>query len=304
VSLALLALTLVAAAAGSCPLAAGKWRELRTAHFVLATDLPADAADELAEQLEVLLGADLVVLGALRPEVPETLRVVAFADVETFRAFVPPPHDGVFVGGGGGVILLRGDLGRVTRASIGAHELMHYLLGRAIPRHPAWLAEGLATFVEGAGEGAAGETLRLGAATPERVWASRTDRAPLGEVLAAPRGPFTAPQYATSWLLVHFLRAKHAERLVAYERRLARGEDPGAAWVAAFPEWDPARPAALDALDRALTRYVRDDGEYVEERWIGRGEGAFRVAELTPADVRALCRALPRPGTTPSSRTR
>jgi hypothetical protein len=50
----------------------------------------------------------------------------------------------------------------------------------------------------------------------------------------------------------------------------------------------------VGALDGALTRYVRDDGEYVEERWTGRGEGAFRVAELSAAEVRTWCRALPR----------
>ncbi len=215
--LALAALSVSAAAAGvesPCLHTGGSpWRELRTAHFVLATDLAAAAADEL----------------------------------------------------------------------------------RAIPRHPVWLGEGLATFVEGAGEGTAGETLRLGAATLARVRAARKDRAPVSEVLIATRGSFKGPQYATSWLLVHFLRTKHGDRLVAYERRLARGEDPGTAWVAVFPEWNPAEPAAIGALDRALTRYVRDDGEYVEERWTGQGEGAFRVSELTPADVGTLCRALPRP---------
>jgi hypothetical protein len=305
VSLAILALALAAAAAGddlSCPPPAGKWRELRTAHFVLSTDLAPAAADDLAEQLEVLRGADLAALGELAQSVEgPPLRVVAFARVEAFRDFVPAPLEGLFTPRGGGVVLLRGDRGRVTQASIVAHELMHGLLSRAIPVHPAWLAEGLAQYVEGAGEGRDGETLRLGAATAERAAGARTDRAPVGQVLEAP-ALFDGPRYATSWLLVHFLRAKHPERLVAYARRLARGETHAAAWSAIFPEWDPGTPGAADALDRSLTRYVRDDGEYVEARMKGRGEGASSVVELTAEDVRALCRALPRLAATPSSR--
>ena len=96
---------------------------------MLATDLrPADA-DDLAEQLEVLRGAVLGGLFAVPPELPGRLRVVAFARVEDFRVFAPRPLDGFFAAprGGEAVVVLRADVGRVTRAAIVAHELTHEL---------------------------------------------------------------------------------------------------------------------------------------------------------------------------------
>jgi hypothetical protein len=277
-----------------CPLPNGTWRELHTEHFVLSTDLPADDADDLAEQLEVLRGAVLRGLFDVPPSIPGPLRVVAFASVDDFRRFAPKPIQGYFARsrGGDATIVVRGDLGRVTRAGLIAHELTHAVLARALPRRPPWLDEGLATYVEAIGEGSDGETLRLGAPPPHRLEAARRNPVPVAEVLAA-RGLLDASQYATSWLLVHYLLAQQRDRFLAYERRLARGEEPAAAWRTEFPEWDPASAASATRLDQVLLGYVRDDGRYVETRFPARGEGAHRVTELSPAEVRALCDALP-----------
>jgi tetratricopeptide (TPR) repeat protein len=72
-----------------------------------------------------------------------------------------------------------------------------------------------------------------------------------------PPGPDALSRYATSWALVHLLLHRRPEAFAAYQARLARGEDPDAAWRAELPEWDPATPGALAALDRTLAAYVR-----------------------------------------------
>ncbi len=300
--LAALVLAGAASPAGGprCSGSRATWRELETAHFVLSTDLEPDEADDLAEQLEVLLGAIRRGLFDAAPELPARLPVVAFARVEDFRVLAPKPYEGFFARSASGhaAVVLRGDFGRVTRAGIVAHELTHAVLALIVPRAPLWLAEGLATYMEAAGEGEDGETVRIGAPPPHRLAAARRDRAPLAGVLAA-TGQLGAGQYATSWLLVHYLLAQHRERFLAYEGRLARGGDPAAAWRETFPEWDPAIAASVARLDAALLRYVRDDGRYVETRFPARGEGAHRVTELTPAEADALCRGLaelPGPG--------
>jgi hypothetical protein len=297
---ALVALALTLAAAPSAPVrcsSSGRaWHELRTAHFVLATDLPPDDADEVAEQLEVLLGA--VVRGPFDPPptLPDApLRVVAFARVEDLRAFVPKPIEGFHAVSSRreSVIVARADVGRVTRAGILAHELTHAVLRLVLPRPPRWLDEGLATYMEAAGEGEDGETIRIGTPPPNRLAVARGDRVPVAEVLT-PRRRFEGGEYATSWLLVHYLLAQHRTRFLAYEQRLTRREDPVVAWREVFPEWDPANAASVAKLDDALLRYVRDDGKYVELSFPARGEGAYRSSEMTAAEVDALCAALPK----------
>jgi hypothetical protein len=147
--------------------------------------------------------------------------------------------------------------------------------------------------MEAVGEGEDGETIRIGKPPPNRLAAARLDGVPVAEVLT-PSRRFEGREYATSWLLVHSLLAQHRARFVAYEARLARREDPGAAWREVFPEWDPANAASVARLDDALLRYVRDEGRYVETRFPARGEGAHRVSELAASEVDALCAALPR----------
>jgi hypothetical protein len=296
---ALVALALMSAAAPSAPVrcsSSGRpWHELRTAHFVLATDLPPDDADEVAEQLEVLLNAVLRGLFDLPPALPDApLRVVAFARLENLRAFAPKPFEGYFAVSSRRepAIVARADVGRVTRARILAHELTHAVVRLVLPRPPRWLDEGLATYMEAAGEGEDGETIRIGRPSPNRLAAALQDPVPVAELLT-PRRRFEAREYAKSWQLVHYLFAKHRARFLAYEGRLARSEDPGGAWREVFPEWDPANAASIARLDDALLRYGSNNGEYEELRFAARGEGAYRVSEMTAAEVDALCAALP-----------
>lgn len=299
-ALAILALALAGAAPRvgdpGCPLPGeGTWRELETEHFVLATDLPPDGADDLAQQLEVLRSAVLGGLFDVPPSVPGRLHVVAFARVEDFRRFAPKPVDGFFARSRDGhtVIVARADVGRVTRAEIVAHELTHAVVAVALARRPTWLDEGLATYMEGVGEVSDGELVAVGAPPARRLAAARRDRASVASVLSA-RGHLDPDQYATSWLLVHYLLAQHRDRFVAYEMRLAAGQEPAAAWREAFPEWDPASVASVEALERSLVRYVRDDGRYAEMRFPARGDGAHRVSTMSATEVAELCRRLPR----------
>jgi tetratricopeptide (TPR) repeat protein len=63
--------------------------------------------------------------------------------------------------------------------------------------------------------------------------------------------------YAEAFVLVHWLAHRRAEGFAAFQARLAAGGDPEAAWTAVFPDLDPARPGALEALDETLEAYAR-----------------------------------------------
>jgi len=63
--------------------------------------------------------------------------------------------------------------------------------------------------------------------------------------------------HAWSWLLYHFLWNKHGKAFSDYQKRLSDGEEPAAAWRGALPQFDPAQPAMVAALDRALDEYRR-----------------------------------------------
>ena len=151
----------------------------------------------------------------------------------------PEPYEGFFARSASGhaAVVLRGDFGRVTRAGIVAHELTHAVLGPIVPRAPLWLAEGLATYMEAAGEGEDGETVRIGAPPPHRLAAARARPSSAGGGARgdgrAGRGPVR-----DEWLLVHYLLAQHRQRFLAYEGRLARGGICRSRRET-FPEWHP-----------------------------------------------------------------
>ena len=52
--------------------------------------------------------------------------------------------------------------------------------------------------------------------------------------------------YQASWVLVHFLFDRDAERFNQLQERLARGGEPEKAWNATFPEWSLAEPGATE----------------------------------------------------------
>jgi tetratricopeptide (TPR) repeat protein len=230
------------------------WRELRTAHFLLQTDLDPRAARALARDLELVRTALLRGVLPAPDGAPGRLRVVAFRSDRDFDAFAPAGADAYYATTGYGepVIVLPGTLGRTQRAAL-AHELAHHLARRAFVRQPPWFSEGLAVYAETLGE----SPPSVGGVPRTRAAIVRPYRGGAGRLLATGAAVTSDVDYAAAWTLFHFLATEHADGLRAYAGRLARGEPPERAWAATFPRWDPAGEGALDDLDALLSRHLR-----------------------------------------------
>jgi tetratricopeptide (TPR) repeat protein len=94
--------------------------------------------------------------------------------------------------------------------------------------------------------------------------------------------------HAGSWLLFGWLWNARSAQFAGYQLALSRGDLPNEAWRAAFPEYDPTDPTAMDRLDQALTDY-RQRGTFLSYPVKARAEARFeRVARIPPADVHLL----------------
>ncbi|WP_242354992.1 MULTISPECIES: hypothetical protein [unclassified Anaeromyxobacter] len=244
-----------------CPDRGGaEWRELASDHFVLRTDLDAGRAALLVERFERMRAAVAAALPVARPA-PGRVEVIAFRNAAEYAAFAPDGAEGYYLRSEGGPprIVLSGELRPDQRALL-AHEIAHHFLSGAFLRQPRWFAEGIAVSMESLGVDVPGGVLELGAPPAARLARARRAPVPARSLLA---WDGTAGErdvldwYAASWLLVHYLASARPDAFTELQRRLAAGEPPDAAWRAAFPEHDPARPGGLEALDAALAAHAR-----------------------------------------------
>lgn len=174
-----------------------------------------------------------------------------------------------------------------------SHELTHHYLAAVFQRQPRWLAEGLATQMESLAEQGDDALVSVGAPPPARLARVRQagHQLPVRELLdwdGTGGRDRALDAYATSWLLVHFLAYRHPTPFADLQRRLARGEPPGEAWVAAFPAWAPGAPNGLEGLDASLAAYaqaeVRTRFREVRSAW----GGVPAVRPIAPAEVHAI----------------
>lgn len=280
-----------------CPVDGGApWRELTSDHFVLRTDLREPEAAALVARLERLRAAVAAALGTAPADDELRVEVIAFRTEEEYRPFAPDGAEGYYLRHAGGPprVVLSGALDRRQRALL-AHELTHHYLAGALRRQPRWLAEGLAVYAESLADDPGGQALRVGAPPPERLARARASPVPVRELLAWDGTPGDRPAldaYAASWLLVHWLAHRRPEAFGALRHRLAEGEAPAQAWSAALPELDPARPGALEALDRTLAAYARGTPEArIAQAEVPIAVGYFE-RPVAPAEVHALRLAL------------
>jgi tetratricopeptide (TPR) repeat protein len=280
-----------------CSAAGGPvWHEYRSRNFNVDTDLDTEEAAALVRELETLHAMVVRALVNEDREVPGRVRVVVPANDRTYAALAPPAVVGYFT---------RGQFEEPTAVihpaalrsdpEIIAHELVHHLVWYFFPRRPTWFDEGIAQFLQTVANpdprfhGDAGLVPRLRAPRLGEI-----AQMPAKEILAW-RGEYSIYEADMgelwSWVLYHWLWTYRRDRLADYEFRLASGEDPAAAWVGAFPEFDPAKPGALKKLDEALDEHRRDDKisyYHVEVK----PDTSFTSAALSSADVHMLLLAI------------
>jgi tetratricopeptide (TPR) repeat protein len=271
-ALAVLALALPARAQFKCPDDGGPaWREVRTLHFVVQTDLDSAEARKVASDLERLF--DLVRFGLIksRPEAPGTIRVIALRSLEEFKLFAPAGASAFYRRHlmYGPTIVLPGTLGDQERAIL-AHELAHDVMLRVYPRPPWWFSEGMSSYMETV----APEDARDGAAVggvPRRLLRLVSPyRGGIENVLTQKPVNVGATGYALAWALVHYLSNERPAQFAELQARFARGQDPWLAWAELFPNWDPAKTGGAETLDGELERYFQ------------RGRFRYRPVQLPP----------------------
>ena len=259
-------------------------------HFVVATDLDPTDAGELVSELELMRAAVASSMFAERHDPPARAQVVAFRDRGAFEELAPAGAAAYFaLGRSESKIVLPGALGTAQRRVL-AHEMAHHVAAYVLLRQPRWLSEGLATWAETLGATGGGRRMTLGGVPHGHRPLTRPRRVPASQLLAwdadVPAGRL-ADHYDAAWLLVHYLTSQHPGALRDLERRLNGAEDPEVAFREAFPQWDPRRPGALEALDGELDDWARS-GRF-DPRPVT-AQASVRVSErpLPSAEVHAI----------------
>jgi tetratricopeptide (TPR) repeat protein len=276
--LALLAPLLVAQPALAqdfrCPDRGGPaWREVRSAHVLLQTDLSSGKARELAQEVERMY--EVVLHGLFRTPPPPLglLRVIALRSEEEFGLFAPKNAAAYYRAGDvyGPTIVMPGVFAEAQRIVV-AHEITHHVTAQVFARQPRWFSEGLASYMETVGSSGPNNTPTMGGIPRYLYRLAFPYHGGIGRVLTATDlTDDTGRPYALAWALVHFLVNHHPQELGQLEARFARGQDPAVAWREVFPRWDPASRDGADALDRELGGYL------------GRGKFGYRDVKLPPA---------------------
>ncbi len=312
------------------------WREYRSAHFAVATDVPRDRAAALVKQFEELRAYVVAALFGPDVEVPGRLRAVAFASTARFAEFAPKDATRLVVNDGWETTVVFAIDGLAATAPTLAHELARDVAWRQFPRQPRWFTEGLATFVESVADerqppapaAPAAAKPTTPAATngqappvqpePSGRWAGHVSPtvarllggslAPRPKELLEWRGSIDGdpPRFqARSWLLYHYLWNNRSKAFSQYQDLLAKSDDPAVAWRMAFQALDPANDEAMSRLDADLGAYLKE-GKYASYRVeIGAVDAAFQDAPIPSQDLHMLlarARTAGRPGEDPASK--
>jgi len=228
----------------------GVWRETRSPHFVVYSDLDSSQAREAALELEKLRAALLAAIGA-KTDPPGTIEAVVLSGREAFKSFLGH-YAGFFLREPEPLIVIAGEWVDVKAPfRIHAHELMHLLAAQLYVRLPRWINEGLASYFESIELGRDGQTAVVGWAAGARphelaslseLWNWDVERRPPEE--------HERNLYRTSLLWMGYLQNEQRARLDEYLARLSSGEDPRTAWTVVF------RDLTDEAWQQAVARYV------------------------------------------------
>jgi tetratricopeptide (TPR) repeat protein len=306
----LVALLASPASAFTCPAEGGsEWREYKTAHFLLDTDVSRFKAEILLKDLEQLRALVVQGLFGEQVEVAGHMRVLVPGSFGHYQDLAGSPTRGAFfkTTGWGDALIVMPIEGRQGDRELVAHEVAHYLSYYQFPEQPSWFAEGLAHFfqtVASAGKESApalGSHVIRGASTlgggvgllsDGLVLQFGSDRRPLRarelfDWSGEEREDSPARYHAWSWILYHWLWSQRSAQFGKYQKQLADGEAPKDAWVAAFPEFDPQRPTTLEKLDEELVRYERGR-RYLFYKVSAPSTATYVDAPLSSADVHLL----------------
>ena len=296
-ALLLTGLLLVGCAHGPRPPELDGWRELRSAHFLLRTDLPAPDARTTLERMEMLRAAlQSVWSEADADDVPGITLAIVLRDGTELRSFTPWTGFATVIRRGplivaSGTEVAFGDLS--PHPELLAHEVAHGLDRRWMPGAPRWFDEGMASYLESAELIDAGR-VRLGGLSRDEVEQARAHTLMPLDTLTAAAWESASPSelleiYRSARLWVHLLRAEEPARMRALEAALHRGVAWRTAWADVRRDLDTAH--LEDALRGWLyvgtlpteLRRFSPPRVRIEERVLAHWEVHLTLAELLDA---------------------
>jgi Flp pilus assembly protein TadD len=283
------------------------WREYRSKHFVVYTDVAPFKVQLLVRELERMHALELQALVGEQVEIPGRLRVLAFGDPSLFTELAGSRSIGALYGHSSmrEPFIALPVVGLEAEPEMIAHELAHHLSRFMFPHQPAWFSEGLAQFVQTIADASAPLTPDTGShiVRGSPAHGGNAGATPLHMVDAlqlAPAVPVrelldwdghadseSGKYHLYSWLLYHWLWNARSKQFTAFQQRLSIGDEPAAALRAEVPELDPGKPASLAKVDAALEQYRRA-GRYASYRVDAQFDGAFTAGPvLSPAEMHA-----------------
>ena len=272
----LLLLTLCVPAGAPARDKVDNWVEVRSPHFVVATNSSERQARRIADQFERMRSIFHVIFPKLQLDPGAPIIVLAVKDEKDFRALEPEAYlakgqlklGGLFLHAPEtNYVLMRLDAEGEHPYSVVYHEYTHLILGKAAEWLPLWLNEGLAEFYQNTDIGE--HTASLGQVIPEHVYLLRQRRLlPLATLFRVDvNSPYYHQEdkgsifYAESWALVHYLEVKdsgdNGHRLTKYGDLLASGSDPLTAAATAFGDLKQLESSLNDYIQQARFSYAK-----------------------------------------------
>jgi len=272
------------------------WQEYRTAHFDIFSDASPGRVSSLAAQLEDLTSVLLVGLAGEGVDVPGRVRVLALDDPRAFKDLAGPLASGYFGAFGfeeRPTVVIPTAWGGASAETV-AHELAHHLSRYFYPRQPLWFAEGLAEFYQSVASADPQARGQVGAVDVTRAyWLAHTPRLDPRVLLTTTSYPVDAARgqfHLSSWLVYHWLWNERSADFTDYQERLARLEPPAKAWLASFPDLDPASDGAMAGMASLIEAYRKRGRIATWEVEATSDRSVAGVRQVPSADVHGLLR--------------
>jgi len=277
------------------------WIEVRSQHFVVATNSSEKQGRRIADQFERMRSVFHLRFPNLQIDPPSPVIVLAVNNEKDFRALEPASYlakgqlklGGLFLRAPDkNYVLMRLDAEGDHPYAVIYHEYTHMLLGKSAEWLPLWLNEGLAEFYQNSD--IREKEVVLGQPSAENLAILREHKLlPLATLLAVDqKSPYYHEEnkgsifYAESWVLTHYLQIKDSQekthRLTDYAELLAKNLDPVEAAKGTLGD--------LQQLEVALGRYVQQATFYGFRMPVTTevDDSAFKAQPLTPVAVDAL----------------
>lgn len=297
-----LLLLLLAAVPGFSRDKVENWVEVRSEHFIVATNSNEKKGRQIADQFERMRAVFHKALPKLQIDPGAPIIVLAIKDDKDFRALEPAAYlakgqlklGGLFLRAPDkNYVLMRVDAEGEHPYEVVYHEYTHLLLAKDAETMPLWLNEGLAEFYQNTDIHE--KDVSMGQPSAENIILLRQNRLlPLTTLFTVDeKSPYYHEEnkgsifYAESWALTHYIRMKDAKEgthvLADYIDLLTQRVDATTAATRAFGD--------LKKLEFTLNNYVQQE-RFLEFKALPMttevDPATFKAQPLSPAGTDAL----------------